>query len=69
MNVVCKNIEKGTIKKRGFNKVSYLMGKSQSAFWPEVEEKNKSSVKTDEDCVSCGICVKLCQVKNLSLGL
>lgn len=68
MNLICKNIEKGVIKKRGFNGFSHLIGKSQSAFWPNIEEKNKSSVKTDDDCINCGVCVKLCPMKNLALS-
>ena len=67
MESVCKHLREGVIKKRGFNSFSKLVGKSQSAFWPEMEEKNKSSVKTDEDCNSCGACVKICPSKNLQL--
>lgn len=66
MERVCKDIKSGKIKKRGFNKFSYILGKSQNAHWPQVEEKNKSSVKVDEDCINCNLCVKLCPMKNLS---
>lgn len=68
MNLVCKNLEQGIVKKRGFNGFSHLIGKSQSAFWPDIEEKNKSSVKTDGDCTKCGVCIKLCPVENLTLS-
>ncbi len=67
MNTVCKHIEKGVVKKRGFNTFSALLGKIQSTSWPAVEEKKKSSVKTDADCNRCGACVRLCPVKNLSV--
>ncbi|RDY25880.1 4Fe-4S dicluster domain-containing protein [Romboutsia weinsteinii] len=67
MNRICEDLEKGKIKKRGFNKISNLLGKSQSSYWPAIEEKNKSSVKVDEDCIKCGLCVKLCPMKNLNL--
>lgn len=67
MDRICKDLEKGKVKKRGFNKVSNIVGKSQSAHWPDIEAKNKSSVKVDEDCVKCGLCVKLCPMKNLNL--
>lgn len=67
MDRICKDLEKGKIKKRGFNKISAIVGKSQSKYWPSVEERNKSSVKVDEDCVKCGLCAKLCPMKNLNL--
>lgn len=67
MDKVCKDIKEGIIKKRGFSNFSHLIGKSQSAYWPKIEEKNKSSVNVDEDCVKCGVCVKLCPMKNLIL--
>lgn len=67
MNCICKDLEKGKVKKRGFNKISNFIGKSQSAHWPDIEEKNKSSVKIDDDCIKCGLCVKLCPMKNLNL--
>lgn len=65
MNKVCKNIEAGKIKKRGFNKFSNILGKTQSELWPEIEEKNKSSVEIDEECIKCNLCVKICPMKNL----
>lgn len=67
MEHVVQDLNKGKIKKRGFNKVSHYLGKSQSAFWPEVEERSKASVKVDEDCIQCNKCVKLCPMKNLKL--
>lgn len=67
MTRVCKDLENGKVKKRGFNKLSNFVGKSQSAFWPEVEEKSKSSVKVDDDCIECGLCAKLCPMNNLNL--
>jgi len=67
MNRVCKDIKKGKVKKRGFNKVSNFIGKTQSAYWPNIEEKKKSSIKVDSDCVKCRLCVKLCPMNNLNL--
>lgn len=67
INRICKDLEKGKIKKRGFNKVSNIIGKSQSGYWPKIEEKNKSSVQVDNDCIKCGLCTKLCPMKNLNL--
>lgn len=68
MDRVCNDIKNGKVKKRGFNKVSNIMGRSQSAYWPDIEQKNKSSVNVDDDCIKCGLCVKLCPMKNLGLG-
>ena len=39
MNRICKDLEKGKVKKRGLNKVSNLIGKSQSKYWPNIEEE------------------------------
>lgn len=68
MNRICKDLEKGKVKKRGFNKVSNLIGKSQSKYWPNIEEEKKSSIKVDSDCIKCGLCVKLCPMNNLNLA-
>ncbi len=68
MDRISKHLAQGIVKKRGFSSFSYILGRVQGAFWPDVEEKNKSSVKTDEDCIKCGICVKLCPMKNLELN-
>lgn len=64
---ICNDLQKGKIKLRGFNKVSNIMGKGQGAYWQEIEEKNKSSVQVDEDCIKCGLCARLCPMKNLNL--
>ncbi len=66
MNRVCKDLKEGKIRKRGFNKFSNFIGKSQSESWPKIEEDNKSSVKVDDDCIRCNLCVKICPMKNLN---
>lgn len=65
MNSVCDDLKKGKVKKRGFNKLSSFLGKSQSSHWPEIEENNKGSVKVDNDCIKCKLCVRICPMKNL----
>ncbi|MGL5316459.1 MAG: EFR1 family ferrodoxin [Peptostreptococcaceae bacterium] len=67
MDRLIKHINEGVIKKRGFNAFSKFIGKSQSAFWPDIEIKNKSSVQIDSDCTKCGACIKLCPSKNLEM--
>ena len=64
---ICNDLQKGKIKLRGFNKVSNIMGKGQGVHWSEIEEKNKSSVQVDEGCIKCGLCARLCPMKNLNL--
>lgn len=66
MNRVCDDLKQGKVKKRGFNKFSSFLGKSQSGHWPQIEEKNRSSVKIDDDCINCNLCVKICPMKNLT---
>ena len=67
MQRVCENIQRGIIKKRGFSAASQLLGKTQSAFWPAIESENRSSVQIDKDCTHCGLCTKLCPMKNLTM--
>lgn len=67
MEKVCSDIRKGVVKRRGWGKLSHLMGLSQSLGWPAIEEKRRSSFHTDDDCNCCGICVKLCPVNNLEV--
>lgn len=64
---VCRDIRAGKVKKRGFNNISIMIGKGQNKSWAELEEKNKSSVEIDDDCIKCGLCVKLCPMDNLNL--
>ncbi len=59
---------RGIVRRRGFNPLSILLGKSQSAFWPAYEEKAARDVKIDADCTRCGVCVRLCPMQNLSMG-
>ncbi len=59
---------RGIVRRRGFNPLSTLLGKCQSAFWPAYEKKAARNVKIDADCNRCGICVSLCPTQNLSMG-
>lgn len=67
MDQIIRNINNGKVVKRGFNLFSKTLGKSQSAFWPEIEKRYADSIRTDGDCNGCGLCVKLCPTKNLTL--
>lgn len=68
LNKVCKNIRIGIVKKRGFNIFSKGLGLIQGAFFPLIEEKKLNSVAVDSDCISCGLCIKICPMKNLSIN-
>ncbi|NLI53779.1 MAG: 4Fe-4S dicluster domain-containing protein [Clostridiales bacterium] len=61
-------VGRGVVRRRGFNPLSILLGKSQSKFWPAVEEKAARDVQIDADCIRCGLCVRLCPMKNLTMG-
>lgn len=64
-----KDLEAGIHKKRGYHWISQVLGLSQSAFWPGIEERMKGSASCDKDCTQCGICVSLCPVGNLTLTM
>ena len=76
MMQVCKNIKKGIVKKRGFSRFSQILGNIQGKPWQgsskeisassfTVENKAKNGVKIHKNCTTCGLCVKICPMKNL----
>ena len=65
MQIVCKNIKNGIIKKRGFNVMSRILGLIQGVPWPMVERKAQGSVRINNDCTQCGLCVSICPMNNL----
>ncbi len=67
MEAVCKNISAGVIKKRGFNAFSRLLGLTQGAAWPGIEDRAMRSVKIDSDCTKCRLCITICPMHNLEL--
>jgi len=64
---VCLNIENGIIKKRGFNPLSRGLGLIQGVFMSQTESLANKSVKVNDDCTKCGICVNICPTRNLVL--
>jgi len=63
---VCKDIKCGKVKKRGFTRFAKYLGNIQGKTWQGgIELKAKSAVKIHEDCNLCGLCVKICPMKNL----
>ena len=65
MKIVCRNIKNGTIKKRGFNLISRLLGLPQGVCVPWIEKRTKNSVRINENCNGCNLCVSICPVNNL----
>ena len=65
MDKVCKNINNGIVKKRGFNIISRILGLSQGLFFTIIEKKSLNTIKINNDCDQCCICVKNCPTYNL----
>ncbi|MDE6926799.1 MAG: EFR1 family ferrodoxin [Acetatifactor sp.] len=64
---VCSDIQRGIVKRRGWNIFSALLGKTQNITFPQIEMRGRSSFRTDENCVACGACVKNCPTHNLEI--
>lgn len=64
---VCRDIQSGVVRRRGWSGFSRLLGKLQNTHWPAIEESRKSSFAADGDCNRCGLCVRRCPVQNLEL--
>jgi len=64
----CVNIRKGKVKKRGFNSISQALGLIQSSFWPIIEIFGRKRVWINNNCVKCGLCVKICPTNNFEMA-
>ena len=67
MQIVCDKIKHGIVKKRGFNPISRALGAIQGSIFPSVEKKARSSVRIDEDCNKCGLCISICPMSNFEI--
>ncbi len=65
---VCRDLQNGISKKRGWSRWSELLGRTQSASFPRSEERGRSSFHADGDCTRCGLCVRQCPMHNLELS-
>jgi len=72
---VCEDIKNGIVKKRGFSMFSKLIGNVQGIIWLgnsknispstfSAENKGRNGVRIHKNCTICGLCVKICPVKN-----
>jgi len=79
MERVCRDIEVGIVKKRGFSPVARLLGKVQGVSWQgdsvsvrpkagSMDERASRSINISADCTLCGICVEMCPMRNLEIG-
>jgi len=64
---VCADINRGKVKKRGFNPVGRLLGLPQGVFMSATERMANKTIRMDDDCTKCGVCVKICPTSNLVL--
>jgi NAD-dependent dihydropyrimidine dehydrogenase PreA subunit len=66
IQLVCRNIASGIVKKRGFNIGSRILGLPQGLLWPLFERKAQKSVRINSDCTQCGLCDSVCPVNKQS---
>ena len=66
MQVVCENIEKGVVVKRGFDIFSRTLGSFQGALLPFIENVGRKGVRINESCNKCQLCVSSCPMKNFN---
>jgi len=64
MKRVCAEIQRGKIRKRGFNPISRTLGAVQGVFMPGLERRALDRVWVDKSCNGCGMCVTACPMKN-----
>jgi ferredoxin len=64
---ICGDIRAGVVKKRGFNPFSRLLGLPQGLVWRFMEKPTRNSVWIGGECTGCGLCVKSCPMRNLTL--
>ncbi|MCL2518791.1 MAG: flavodoxin domain-containing protein, partial [Oscillospiraceae bacterium] len=60
MQIVCRNIKTGIVKRRGFNVGSRILGLFQGVFMPMFEKKTLDSIRINGDCNQCLLCVSIC---------
>jgi len=67
MEVVCRDVRNGTVKKRGFSIGARLLGLPQIVFMGTMERRANRAVRIDGDCTRCGLCVEICPMGNFSM--
>jgi len=67
MASVHRNIQSGTVKKRGFSIPSRILGLPQAIFMSPIERRANHTVSIDSDCTKCGLCIEICPMDNFSI--
>jgi len=67
MESISRDIQTGTVKKRGFSIIARILGFPQAMFMETMEKRANRAVSIDGDCTKCGICIEICPMKNFSL--
>jgi ferredoxin len=67
MQTVCRNIQSGKVKRRGFHLTGRALGLIQAPFMPITEKMARKSVKANGNCNQCGVCVSACPMNNLTV--
>lgn len=64
---ICADIQAGVVFKRDFNLGARLLGLPQAILSPFFQALMKTAIRVSADCTGCGLCVKRCPMKNLTL--
>jgi len=67
MEAVCRNIQNGKVKKRGFSIIACALGFPQAVFMGTMEKRANHAVSIDDDCNKCGLCVEICPMDSFSM--
>jgi len=67
MQTVCRDIQNGIVKRRGFSFIGRALGLIQAPLMPPMERKALNSIKIRSDCDQCGVCVSTCPMSNLAI--
>ena len=63
---VFKDVEKGIIRRRGFNLFSRILGLPQAVLLPIMEKSGQKNVKVAKSCNRCMLCTTICPMDNLT---
>lgn len=64
---ISKNIKNGIYRRRHCSKFSILLGEVQRKSGLKNERKKQKKVWVSDECISCGICEKICPVNNFHI--
>ncbi|MCL2426454.1 MAG: EFR1 family ferrodoxin [Oscillospiraceae bacterium] len=67
MESVCRDIQNGIVRKRGYSIPSRILGMPQGAALQATEKRANRVVSIDSDCTQCNLCIKICPMNNFSL--